>query len=64
MLKDIRADRATVANFRRRDDRELLVDGRMVVREDFFGHRFLKHLKNIYDGFLCSYWSVLKRTVL
>jgi GT2 family glycosyltransferase len=64
MLKNIRADRAVVANFRHREDRELLLSGTMVVREGFLGHPFLKQVKKIYDFFLCSYWSILKRTVL
>jgi GT2 family glycosyltransferase len=64
MLKGVRADRARIANFRVREDWEILASGRMVVREDILGHVFLKRLKIVYESLLCTYWAVLRRTVL
>jgi GT2 family glycosyltransferase len=64
MLPDLPRDRAVVKRIRTRCDRDLLVSGPLIVRNDLAGHRLMLRAKSAYEGALTAYWNFLKRTVL
>jgi hypothetical protein len=64
MLPALRADRAIAQRIRARNDRELLVSGPMVVRDDLAASAMIRLGKRLYESFLDVYWTLLKRLVL
>jgi hypothetical protein len=64
MLPALRADRAIAQRIRARSDRELLVSGPMVVRDDLAASAMIRLGKRLYESFLDVYWTLLKRLVL
>ena len=64
MLPDLPRDRAFVKRIRTRSDRDLLVSGPLIVRDDLAGHRLMLRAKTAYEGALTAYWHFLRRTVL
>lgn len=64
MLPALPADRAVVARMRRRPDRDLLVTGALLVREDLAGGRLAQRGKALYEAWLTAYWSFVTRTLL
>ncbi len=64
MLPALPADRAAIRRIRRRHDRDLLVGGELVVRDDFAGPRWARRAKRCYERAVTTYWALLMRTVL
>lgn len=64
MLPDLRADRAALARIRRRHDRDLLVTGALLIRDDLAGGRVARAGKALYESWLAGYWYVLTQTLL
>lgn len=64
MALSLKGDRAFVAGFRVCRDKDLLLGGPIVVRDDFIKNPFLKKGKKLYDNILTSYWNLLRKTVL
>jgi GT2 family glycosyltransferase len=64
MLPDLPRDRALANRIRVKPDRDLLVSGPMVIREDLAANILVRHGKALYEGLLTAYWNLLKRTVL
>lgn len=59
MLPSLHSDRSCISSFRLCQDRDLLVGGAMVVREDMLNNSFLVGCKKIYDTILDSYWRLI-----
>lgn len=64
LLPSLPRDRALANRIRRRHDRELLVTGPLIVREDLAGSAVLRFGKALYERVLNGYWNLMKRTVL
>jgi GT2 family glycosyltransferase len=64
MIPALPADRAAIRRFRRRHDRELLVSGALLVRDDLAGSVLARRGKRLYERAIAAYWSLLTRTVL
>lgn len=64
LLPSLPRDRALAKRIRRRADRDLLVSGRLIVRDDLAGNLLVRHGKSLYERALAGYWSLLTRTVL
>jgi GT2 family glycosyltransferase len=64
MLPALPRDRAAIRRIRRRSDRDLLVSGPLIVRNDLAGSALARRGKTAYERALTAYWSVLRRTVL
>jgi GT2 family glycosyltransferase len=64
MLPALPRDRALANRIRRRPDRDLLVSGRLIVRDDLAGNVLIRYGKTMYERALSVYWELLKRTVL
>jgi GT2 family glycosyltransferase len=64
MLPDLPRDRAAVRRIRRRSDRDLLVSGPLIVRDDLAGRGLVRRGKTAYERALTAYWNFLRRTVL
>lgn len=64
LLPSLPRDRALANRIRRRHDRELLVTGPLIVREDLAGSAVLRFGKALYERMLNGYWNLMKRTVL
>lgn len=64
MLPALPADRAAIRRMRRRPDRDLLVAGELIVRQDIVGGTWARRGKHLYERVLNGYWHVLCRTVL
>jgi GT2 family glycosyltransferase len=64
MLPALPADRALAKRIRVRPDRDLLISGRMVIREDLAKNLLVRHGRALYEGALNLYWTLLKKTVL
>lgn len=64
LLPSLPRDRALARRIRRRHDRDLLVTGTLIVRDDLAGNPLLRRGKDLYERLLNGYWTLLKRTVL
>ena len=64
MLPALPADRALAKRIRVRPDRDLLISGPMVIREDLAKNLLVRHGRALYEGALNLYWTLLKKTVL
>jgi GT2 family glycosyltransferase len=64
MLPALPSDRAFVRRIRRRHDRDLLVTGTLLVRDDLAGGALARSGKALYERALTVYWRWLTRTVL
>ncbi|MGE3512964.1 MAG: glycosyltransferase family 2 protein, partial [Vicinamibacterales bacterium] len=64
LLPSLPRDRALARRIRRRHDRELLVTGQLIVRDDLAGNALVRHGKALYERALTAYWELAKRTVL
>jgi hypothetical protein len=64
MLPSLPRDRALANRIRVKADRDLLVSGPMVVREDLVSNVLVRRGKTIYERLLTAYWDFLKNTVL
>jgi GT2 family glycosyltransferase len=64
MLPDLPRDRAHVRRIRTRSDRDLLVSGPLIVRDDLAGDGLIRRAKTVYERTLTAYWNFLRRTVL
>ena len=64
MLPALPHDRALANRIRRRPDRDLLVSGALIVRDDLAGNALVRYGKSFYERALTAYWQFLRRTVL
>ena len=64
MLPALPRDRALARRIRRRPDRELLVTGQLIVRDDLASGALARHGKRLYERALSWYWRLLTRTIL
>lgn len=64
LLPSLPRDRALANRIRRRHDRDLLVTGQLIVREDLAGNALVHVGKALYERALTGYWNFVKRTVL
>jgi GT2 family glycosyltransferase len=64
MLPALPRDRALARRIRRRPDRDLLISGPLIVRDDLAANALVRHGKSAYERALDGYWRFLKRTVL
>ena len=64
MLPALPRDRALARRIRRRSDRDLLISGPLIVRDDLAGNPLVRYGKSAYERALTAYWNLLKRTVL
>ena len=64
MLPALPADRALTRRIRRLRDRDLLVTGRLIVRDDLVAMPLVRWGKGLFEGLLNRYWAILTRTVL
>ena len=64
MLPALPRDRALANRIRRRPDRDVLVSGALIVRDDLAGNALVRHGKAFYERALTAYWQFLKQTVL
>jgi hypothetical protein len=64
MLPALPRDRALARRIRKRHDRDLLVSGRLIVRDDLAAHPLVRHGKQAYEHILDWYWRLLSRTIL
>ncbi len=64
MLPALPRDRALANRIRRVHDRDLLVTGRLIVRDDLAGSRLVRRGKGLYERALTAYWNLVRRTVL
>lgn len=64
MLPALPEDRALTRRIRRLRDRDLLVTGRLIVRDDLAAMPLVRWGKGLFEGFLNKYWSLITRTVL
>ena len=63
MLPDLPRDRALTRRIRRLHDRDVLVSGRIVVRQDLAGRGPVGALMRLYEGFLDLYWRIVRRAL-
>jgi len=64
MLPALPRDRALARRIRVRPDRDLLISGPLIVRDDLAGNALVRYGKSAYERALTAYWNLLKRTVL
>lgn len=64
MLPALPRDRALANRIRVRPDRDLLISGPLIVRNDLAGNPLVRYGKSAYEKALTAYWNLLKRTVL
>jgi GT2 family glycosyltransferase len=64
LLPSLPRDRALANRIRRRPDRDLLVSGRLIVRDDLASNALVRSGKALYERALTAYWNFLKRAVL
>lgn len=64
LLPSLPRDRALARRIRRRPDRELLVTGQLIVRDDLATSGIVRAGKALYERALTAYWNLVKRTVL
>jgi GT2 family glycosyltransferase len=64
LLPALPRDRALANRIRRKADRDLLVSGALIVRDDLAGNALVRHGKSLYERALTTYWNFLRRTVL
>lgn len=64
MLPALPADRALTRRIRRLRDRDLLVTGSLIVRDDLASMPLVRRGKALFERFLDGYWALLTRTVL
>lgn len=64
MLPALPRDRALARRIRKRPDRDLLISGPLIVREDLAGNPLVRYGKSAYERSLTAYWLLLTRTVL
>jgi GT2 family glycosyltransferase len=64
MLPALPRDRALARRIRVRPDRDLLISGALIVRDDLASNVFVRYGKSAYERALSSYWRFLTRTVL
>ncbi len=64
LLPSLPRDRALARRIRRRRDADLLVSGRLIVREDLAGNGLVRYGKSAYENALTAYWWLLTHTVL
>jgi GT2 family glycosyltransferase len=64
MLPALPRDRALARRIRARPDRDLLITGRLIVREDLASHALVRRGKAAYERVLDAYWHFLRLTVL
>jgi len=64
LLPSLPRDRALANRIRRRPDRDLLVSGPLIVRDDLASSTIVRSGKDFYERALSAYWHFLKRTLL
>jgi hypothetical protein len=64
MLPALPRDRALARRIRVRPDRDLLITGRLIVRDDLANHALVRRGKAMYERLLDTYWHFLRRTFL
>jgi GT2 family glycosyltransferase len=64
MLPALPRDRALARRIRVRPDRDLLISGPLIVRDDLAGSALIRYGKSAYERALTAYWNLLRRTVL
>jgi GT2 family glycosyltransferase len=64
MLPTLRRDRALANRIRKVHDRDLLVSGPLIVRDDLAGHAFVRRGKHLYERALTWYWRLITGTIL
>jgi hypothetical protein len=64
MLPALPRDRALANRIRVKADRDLLVSGPIIVRDDLISNVLLRRGKSFYERLLTTYWDFLKRTLL
>jgi GT2 family glycosyltransferase len=64
MLPALPRDRALARRIRVRPDRDLLITGPLIVRDDLAGHPLVHRGKRAYERALDAYWRFLRRTLL
>jgi GT2 family glycosyltransferase len=64
MLPALPRDRALARRIRRKNDGELLVSAPLVIRDDLASSALVRNGKALYERFLDSYWTLLRKTVL
>jgi GT2 family glycosyltransferase len=64
LLPSLPRDRALANRIRRRPDRDLLVSGQLIVRDDLASSALVRSGKALYERALTAYWNFLKRALL
>ena len=64
LLPTVPRDRALVRRIRRKPDRDLLISGPLVIRDELAASFIIRRGRALYERLLDRYWNLLKRTVL